>query len=343
MGRRRLHDDPLKPLPRGLYAHRRRFRTRGVDRKWIYFEPPYEDACVAYRAWLNDHQRGTIAWLLDYFATIVAPAKVRAQQLAERTARDYKRDREVLQGALGHIPIAALTPKHVSEFRNARAPEAPSHVRNELACLSAAMSYAVEAGHAPRNPCRDVRRPSRRRRMRLVSDAEYLEVYQRAEPSVRIAMTLALRTLALPGDVLAMGPRNLVTADGRRILRFARGKTGVPVEIEVIGELAQVIDAHLAQTVVRQTFVHTEKGAAYTVDGIGAMFRRYCAKAAISDFGLRDLRAKGATDEYRSGRSLRELQHLLGHRSVRTTEIYIKSLVPEVVRPNLRPVLAEAK
>jgi integrase len=40
--------------------------------------------------------------------------------------------------------------------------------------------------------------------------------------------------------------------------------------------------------------------------------------------------------------SLRELQHLLGHRSQQTTEIYLKSLVPETVRPNERPIIAKA-
>ena len=70
------------------------------------------------------------------------------------------------------------------------------------------------------------------------------------------------------------------------------------------------------------------------------MFRRHCIAAKVSDFGLRDLRAKGATDEYRAGRPIRELQNLLGHKSVRTTEIYLKELIPETVRPNERPMIA---
>ena len=61
------------------------------------------------------------------------------------------------------------------------------------------------------------------------------------------------------------------------------------------------------------------------------MFRRHCIAAKVSDFGLRDLRAKGATDEYHAGRTIRELQHLLGHKSVRTTETYLKELIPETV------------
>jgi site-specific recombinase XerD len=56
---------------------------------------------------------------------------------------------------------------------------------------------------------------------------------------------------------------------------------------------------------------------------------------------LRDLRAKGATEMYRTGVDVRLIQHLLGHRSVRTTEIYLKSLIPETVRPNEALIVAQ--
>lgn len=58
---------------------------------------------------------------------------------------------------------------------------------------------------------------------------------------------------------------------------------------------------------------------------------------------MRDLRAKGATEMYQAGVDVRLIQHLLGHRSQQTTEIYIKSLVRETVRPNERPVIAGSK
>jgi integrase len=156
-------------------------------------------------------------------------------------------------------------------------------------------------------------------------------------------------TLGLPADILALGPHYIVHLDGgRRILPFKRGKTGAQVEIEVVGELARVVDeltpaGKIAQ--LRMTFVRREDGKPYTVDGIGAMFRRYCGKekANVPDFGLRDLRAKGATDMYRAGTPIRHLQHLLGHASEQTTRIYIKQFLPEVVRPNERPIVAAAE
>jgi integrase len=148
-------------------------------------------------------------------------------------------------------------------------------------------------------------------------------------------MALAIRTLALPADVLAMGAREIVRlANGERILRFARGKTGIRVEVELVGEFATVIDEALAENVVHPTVVHRRDGKPYTRDGIAAMFRRHCVEAKVADFGLRDLRAKGATDMFRAKIPIGTIQLLLGHASVQTTEIYLKELIPQSVRPN---------
>ena len=65
-------------------------------------------------------------------------------------------------------------------------------------------SYAVEAGRVILNQCRGVRKPRRVRRERLISDDEYLKVYAVAGIAVRAAMVLAIRTLALPADLLGL-------------------------------------------------------------------------------------------------------------------------------------------
>ena len=40
---------------------------------------------------------------------------------------------------------------------------------------------------------------------------------------------------------------------------------------------------------------------------------------------------------------IRFIQALLGHESVQTTEIYLKGLLAEVVRPNEVPIIASVK
>lgn len=124
-------------------------------------------------------------------------------------------------------------------------------MRNELACLSAALSYAVESDLLERNPCLKVERPSRHKRERLITHDEYLAVFV-ATRSVQRAMVLAVRTLAQPIDVLAMRPRNIIrNPDGSRILRFQRGKTGVPVA----GSCTAWIGAPTRSTALAQCFV----------------------------------------------------------------------------------------
>ena len=47
---------------------------------------------------------------------------------------------------------------------------------------------------------------------------------------------------------------------------------------------------------------------------------------------------------YRADRgSIHKIQALLGHKRVQTTEIYLKGLVSEIVRPNEVPIIALVK
>ena len=228
----------------------RKFRAkRPNDREYTYFGVDYVAAVTAYAAWCNASRRNTrsVAWLLDLCTGQVWPARVEAGKMAERTLRDYRRDKTILITGLGQCPLDTLKPSHIAKFRDARQVDAPSHVRNEMACLSSALAYAVEQDFIRTNPALQVRRPSKQVRDRLIDDWEYLKVYQRCLPSLQLAMTLAIRTLALPADVLKLGPRNVKRYDdGTRTLRWSRGKTNVKVEVAIVGELA-VASSHSSQ------------------------------------------------------------------------------------------------
>jgi hypothetical protein len=206
MPRQRIDLDPLHPLPRGLNKHRRQYRARDGD-KWRYFGDDYKAACEAYRAWIVSRGPAegvfTVARLLDWFTG--EPDLVAANELSPRTLADYKRDSVKLKDGLGHIPAAALETHHVTTYVLARAKTAPGHVNKERACLSAAFTAAVNKGKLVRNPVRESKLISRTPSDRLVSDDEYLAVYQAAGKSERIALLLAVRTLQRPADVLKMG------------------------------------------------------------------------------------------------------------------------------------------
>lgn len=224
-------------------------------------------------------------------------------------------------------------------------------------------------GHVPGlnvNPVLLIKRNPQKSKERYVEDDEFTAVYALAVASVRMVMDLCYRTLQRPGDVLraerSWVRNKTVAGSAKRVLSVTQSKTDRTVDIEVTSEIDAALStldkgpaiqsqkstrkAPVASTgapfkgadVVRLTavLVHGRDGSAYTEDGMGAMLRRYCMKAGVKTFGLMDVRAKGATDMYLAGVPLERIQMLMGHKSMQTTEIYIKRLLATIstVAPN---------
>lgn len=58
----------------------------------------------------------------------------------------------------------------------------------------------------------------------------------------------------------------------------------------------------------------------------------------MPSFGLRDLKGKGATDMWRNGIPIEQIQLLCGHKDKSTTEKYIKARWRLTAQPNMRKV-----
>lgn len=224
--------------------------------------------------------------------------------------------------------------------------EGSVRANREKALLSHVFTKAMEKGMVDFNPCKGINRNPEKRRERMIEDHEYRAVRELAEDSVQRMMTLIYRTCQRPEDLIKAGPANIKRIDheGRevRVLRVQQGKTGKTVDILLAGDLEKLVDEHLTAKTVWPTFVHTRAGRKCTYSGLVAMFGRYVRKAGLTDFGMYDLKGKGATDMMRSGVPIEKIQHLLGHESVTTTEIYIKARLPDIAMPNMR-TMAEAE
>ena len=123
-------------------------------------------------------------------------------------------------------------------------------------------------------------------------------------------------------------------------LHFRQGKTGNWVAIALVGELGQIVRNHLEQTVVRETFVHSLDGSAYSLTGIGGMLRRYCKKADVNTFGLVHLRPKAIADVYQdTSGDLLAVMALSGHKTERQALAYVRQHLPVIAQPNGRAMV----
>lgn len=338
MGRRRTKPTGFD-LPPRVYIHHGAFRYVPRDGKPV---PLGRDYAEAMRQWAiivkPAKEVGTVASLIDWYLVEVAPKK------AARTYRDNLKEAERLKKALGHIPYVQLKPHHVATYRDERGRDAPVRANREVALLRHVFSVALERGTVSSNPCKGVRRNPEKPRERMIEDHEYQAVYSCAEQSVRRLMALVYRTCQRPEDLIVAGPANVkrVEHEGHeiRVLRIRQAKTGKTVDVVITGELEALVDEHLCAKTVWPTFVHTRAGKRYTYSGLVAMFSRYVRKQGLSDFGIYDLKGKGATDMYRAGTPLAVIQQLLGHANQQTTEVYLKARLPDVAMPNMREMAA---
>lgn len=259
------------------------------------------------------------------FAREVIPQK------APRTQKDYTRHLDILGKVFDSMPIGVITPAHVRRYLDLRQKQSLVQSNRERAVLSYLFNWARGVGIlAGANPVTGVHGRKERGRSVYVDDAAYKAVWDASGPSLRDALDLARLTGQRPADVLAMSFRDI--REG--CLEIRQKKTGQPLRIEVVGELAAVIErirARAAGEAVSSVFLVQEKGQRVSYWRLAHLFQD-ARKATGEMWQFRDLRAKAATERTEES-GAREAQRLLGHSSVTMTEAYIRQRRGEKVKP----------
>jgi len=316
---------------------------------------------------LNDPANlfGTMSHWLDQFILSCEKRIGRSRSekgLSKRTVDDYRDNVELLKIAFGKMWPHEVRPHHVAQYLElGRQQQRAVRANREKACLSACFTWLMmfpQSGFVGPNPCAGVRRNPETPDDRYVSDEEMTASLAVMPKMVRCLLLLVYRTLQRPQDVLTWNRRNLVEREAKKVLRVQQLKmetrTAKTVDIEVTPEISailQELNVSLDGTVVGpgMPFIHRADGRAYTYDGICSIFRRYLTKARVKHATTGEetpvpvwspyaMKAKGATDMWRAGVPLEQIQLLCGHDSVTTTERYVKAHWRDVVKPNTRPV-----
>lgn len=187
------------------------------------------------------------------------------------------------------------------------------------------------------NPCAGIKGYSESGRDVYVEDAEFKAVWDVADQPTRDAMDLAYLTGQRPSDTLGYDETDI--RDGSLLVQ--QGKTGKKLRMEIVGELAALIDRILARKrsyekkVVFTQLIVNEKGEQFTLHALQQRFDKAREIAGVdkATFQFRDLRAKAGTDKADSSGDIRQAQRQLGHSSVTMTEAYVRNRKGDKVGP----------
>lgn len=276
---------------------------------------------------------------VTYEAAFAAWAEHARHHVAPSTAKRYAVSLNSLAPWLRGRTIDAIDRELISAIVRERreAGVTTATIRRDLTALSSVLAFAEDEDWREGNPALERMRRLRERRDPIVlpDPADIARVVDRA-PGMLASM---IRAALLTGCRLD----ELVRADRRRLDRARRqitviGKGGklrtVPLSPEAFTVLAG-LPAALGSSVL---FWHGD-GAPYA--SVSSRFRAIVASAQESaqreggpfrPFRFHDLRHRFAVDYLKAGGSLYDLQGILGHGSVKTTEIYLAHLTPDEVR-----------
>nr|WP_315228800.1 tyrosine-type recombinase/integrase [uncultured Limnohabitans sp.] len=353
-------------LPTYMYKKGRAFYygppVNNGPRRWTRIGYTWAEAIVEYERLVGvENSKGMmLSDMLDAYimhhakriSVVLSNPQAKLKPLKQTTFEEYVGCVNRLKMAFKQYPSNKVERKDVNAYLKNRVIDGLGVVRanREIAVLSAAYSWAINDANwcdlVTFNPCIGVPRHKESAREIYVSDEMFLDLLN--EPSlsssVKNVVRLMLLTSQRVGDLLAAKLSDVRTRrDGLQILRLTQSKTGVTVEIAVVDDLKLLIEERVACDYAQVDNILVNKsGREMSYENLQSQWQRFRKKKRSEnsniDFTLHDFRGKSATDAYESGRSLAEIQSMLGHRNASTTDKYLKRLSKRLSQPVRLPV-----
>lgn len=343
-----------RDLPPRVYVKHNAYYFVTKDSKWIRLAAVGQEQEMR-MAWAKLEQPieayGTVAALIDDYLVSYA-----AKEKAPRTYQDNLKESVYLKAYFGDMQPKDVLPRHVGAYLDANLDTRRVRANREKALFSHVFTWAMRheswGQTITQNPCKGVKGNKESKRVRIVSDQAFNELFKVSNENVQRLMTLIYRTLQRPSDILLLGSANVVetTLDGKpiKILDFNQGKTKFDVKIILTDELLDILYYGRPRNQAYEYFITSASGAPYQLSSINSNYSRAFQKFSANHeattgkkpikFGFYDLKGKGATDMYQSGIALEKIQMLTGHKSVKTTEIYIKQRILTPIESNTRVI-----
>lgn len=295
-----------------LYARRfgRRIRIR-VEKDAPGFAEAYETALAQTAApksgKVDNSPKGSVGWLArayfasDEFRGLAAQSQRTRRRVIESCLCEAKNGRP-----FSATPLDKLAGAHLIELRK-RKVDKPGAANNRLKYLSAMLGWAVEHGHLPSNPARDVRRAKYASSGFYTWSVEDVQRFETRHPigtKPRLALALLLFLGVRRGDVVTLGRQHV--RDGW--IRFVPSKTRYRRRALSQKPVLPILESVIEESPTGDlTFLETSFGKAFTAPGFGNWFRKRCDEAGLPQCSAHGLRKAGATIAAENGATVHQL------------------------------------
>lgn len=266
-----------------------------------------------------------------------------ANQVAATTAKRYAVSLKTLEPLLLHLHLDEIDTRKLSEIVKARREDGVTNatIRRDLGAVSSVLGYAEAEGWRDDNPALVWLRRVRERRdpIMLPEPADIRKLIARASPGLASLIEGAWLTGCRLSE-LVNARRSQLDRARKQLTVVGKGNKLRVIDLAGWGfEVFERLPAGLSHA-----WLFHERGA--PMAEVSSRFyrlarteQRRARKAAgagnepdFTPFRFHDLRHRHAVDWLKSGRSIYDLQHRLGHTSIKTTEIYLSYLTAEEVR-----------
>lgn len=328
MGRPRKHQSHLPPSVyknHGAYFH----VVRG---KWHPLGRDLSSALAEYGRRIEE-PKGGCSELID---TAFDAMKRREPPLAKNTLEQYAIAARRLKGILKNFAPGQVLPKHIAVIKRSMI-KTPNMANRILSFGRQVFDYALEDQLINSNPFVGIKRHTEKKRKRLISQAEFDAIYDKAGPRLQAVMDLLYLTAQRIEDVLNIRVRDL-DEDG---IAFTQQKTGARLVVRWSPDLRAAVDRAkaLGGNVRALTLLYNRRGKAPDYRSVLLQWHTARKAAVVEDATPHDLRAMALTAMKRQ-RGKEAARAVAGHTSDAQTERYLRDReVPVVDGPSMDRVL----
>jgi integrase/recombinase XerD len=250
------------------------------------------------------------------------------RRVSSRTVERYACSLDQLRDFLDGRRLSEINGRLIAEIIRARTADGVSNatIKRDLVAVSSVIDYASDQGWLESNPVlpRMRRIEERRVPIALPRQEDIALVIERAPGMIKDLIRAAMATGARQDELLRARREDLDHTRRQLTVTGKRGKRRT-IALESFGgyDLLRALPAYVGSPFL---FWHSA-GQPYRnfSSQFAAIVRRTAAAEDFRPFRFHDLRHLHSINWLKSGRSIYELQHRLGHTSVKTTEVYLRA------------------